>query len=92
MFIEEKTLCSSVAQSCLQKLGCKREPAICGPPHHGRAMLALGFRVGQTQTTEESHIQKNWRQNVKYGHYLAFCVMRHKGKVKFHDQCLCFNV
>lgn len=50
MFIEEKTLCSSVAQSCLQKLGCKREPAICGLPHHGRAVLALGFRVGQSRS------------------------------------------
>lgn len=32
--------------------------------HHGEAMPALGFRVGQTQTTEESHIQQRVRGRI----------------------------
>ena len=63
MFIGKKTPCSSIAQSCLQKLGCICEPPFCGPPHYGRAMSALEGRVGQIQTTEESRIQQSWRQN-----------------------------
>lgn len=48
-----------------------------------RALPVLEVRVGQTQTIDESHAQKELEAElVKYGNYLAFYLIRDKEKVE----------
>lgn len=50
---------------------------------HVRALPVRGVRVGQTQMIDESHTQQELEAElVKYENYLAFNLLRDKGKVE----------
>lgn len=64
MFIDEKTPCSSIAQSCLQKLSCRVENSSVisvDPPNMDTSeineRLVPALRLRTVQIVEESHVQ-----------------------------------